>query len=356
MNFIDEVKIIVKAGDGGNGCISFRREKYVDMGGPDGGDGGKGGNIIIQADANLNTLINFRYKQHFKAQSGKNGSSANKTGKSGEDLILYVPLGTQIFTENNILLHDLLDENSNFIVAKGGIGGVGNTRFKSSKNQAPYRKTNGEEGEELSVYLKLKLLSDVGLVGLPNAGKSTFLSRATSARPKIADYPFTTLSPMLGVCYLNEKEFVIADIPGLIEGAHQGIGLGDKFLKHIERCNVLIHLIDITSNDIIKDYEIIKNELISYSSFMQSKEVIICLNKCDSIADEDIYSKIKKLQNYLHKKQKEIYPAALKKYDMILTEYNKFAHANRHIIAISTYTGFGMDYILKIALEKIDQK
>lgn len=292
MYFVDEVKIYLKAGDGGSGCASFRREKYVDMGGPDGGDGGDGGDIIFEADSHLNSLINFRYKQHFKSENGKNGRGANKTGKSGKSLILKVPVGTQIFTEDGLLLCDLASNEQHFEVLRGGIGGLGNVHFKSSITQAPQRKTIGEKGQESCVQLKLKILSDVGIVGMPNAGKSTFLSITTSAKPKIADYPFTTITPMLGVAYVDNEEFTLADIPGLIEGAHNGHGLGDKFLKHIERCSVLIHLIDITSEDLKTDYQNTRHELISYSNSIRQKDVIICLNKCDSLSDSEINNKI----------------------------------------------------------------
>lgn len=296
MHFIDEAKVMLKAGDGGNGCVSFHRAKYIDMGGPDGGDGGRGGSIILEGNEHLNTLINFRYKQHFKAECGENGKGAMQTGKSGEDLIIHVPLGTEVFSETGILLSDIKYHGQMYEIAKGGTPGIGNTHFKSSINQAPRRRTEGVKGEELIVYLKLKLLSDVGLVGLPNSGKSTFLSKTTSAKPKIADYPFTTLSPLLGVVYIDDKEFVIADIPGLIKDAHLGHGLGDKFLKHIERCGILIHMIDATSMDVVDDYAIIRNELISYSTKMENKAHIICLNKCDMLTQDAIVNKVSELK------------------------------------------------------------
>ncbi|WPY01118.1 GTPase Obg/CgtA [Candidatus Trichorickettsia mobilis] len=326
MHFIDEAKIYLKAGDGGNGCVSFRREKYVDMGGPDGGDGGNGGSIIFEADSHLNTLVNFRYKQHFKAEDGKNGKGANKTGKSGQPLILKVPIGTQIFTDDGLLLYDLVTTNQYFEILKGGIGGLGNSHFKSSINQAPRRRTEGEAGCELSVQLRLKILSDVGIVGLPNAGKSTFLSAVTAASPKIADYPFTTLMPMLGVVYLDDEEFILADIPGLIEGAHTGYGLGDKFLKHIERCSVLIHLIDAISEDIANDYQIIRHELASYSESIKNKDTIICLNKCDALLDDEIQQKIVLLQKITNQKD---------------------------IFAISAISKNGITPLLRLALTKI---
>lgn len=297
MNFIDEAKIYLKAGNGGDGAVSFRREKYIDNGGPDGGDGGSGGSIIFQSNSHLNTLVNFRYKQYFKAENGENGKGANRSGKSKAPIILSVPVGTQIFSENmDFLLYDFTQDQQSFAILKGGKGGLGNSHFKSSINQAPRRRTEGEIGEELWVNLQLKLLSDVGLIGLPNAGKSTFLAATTAAKPKIADYPFTTLTPNLGVVYLSEEEFVIADIPGLIEGAHSGYGLGDKFLKHIERCNVLIHLLDATSNNIKDNYLTIRNELKSYSDLLEQKIEIVCLNKADSLLEDEIQDRIKQLQ------------------------------------------------------------
>ena len=247
MKFLDQAKIHIKAGNGGSGSSSFRREKYIEYGGPDGGDGGNGGSIILESERNLNTLIDFRYKQHFKAENGKPGSKKNKTGASGKDLILKVPIGTQIYEEdNNTLIYDLEKNKEKFIVATGGKGGLGNVRFKSSTNRAPRKKTDGKDGEEFWIWLQLKVIADVGIIGMPNAGKSSFLSKCTRAKPKIANYPFTTINPNLGVLSLDDKEIILADIPGLIEGSHKGVGLGDKFLRHIERCNTLIHLIDLS--------------------------------------------------------------------------------------------------------------
>ena len=292
MQFIDEAKIYIKAGNGGNGCVSFRREKFIDRGGPDGGDGGRGGSIIFESSSHLNTLLEYRYKRHFKADNGEGGKGKNRNGKSALSLILKVPVGTQIFSEDGLLLiHDFVQDRERFEILSGGKGGLGNTHFKSSINQAPRRTTDGEIAGEMEICLKLKLLSDAGLIGLPNAGKSTFLSKVTAAKPKIADYPFTTLKPALGVVYAGEEEFVLADIPGLIEGAHLGSGLGDRFLKHIERCGVLIHLIDGTSDDIEKDYKIIRGELEAYSSLLKDKIEIVCLNKIDSLSAEDIKAK-----------------------------------------------------------------
>jgi GTP-binding protein len=282
MHFIDEVKIFLKAGDGGNGSASFRREKFIEYGGPDGGDGGKGGNILFIADENLNTLIDFRYKQHFKAERGGNGSGQNCTGHSGKDILLEVPVGTQVLgSDRKTVIADLDHNQQLFIAARGGDGGLGNTHFKTSTNRAPRKATKGFEGEEIEVWLNLKLLSDVGLVGLPNAGKSTFLSVTTSAKPKIADYPFTTLKPQLGVAYIDDSEIVIADIPGLIEGASQGHGLGDRFLRHIERCKVILHLIDMSQEDVIEAYKMVRNEMETYAGAIKDKYEIVVLNKCD---------------------------------------------------------------------------
>jgi len=262
MKFLDQAKIYVKAGSGGSGSSSFRREKFIEFGGPDGGDGGIGGSVILTAVENLNTLIDFRFKQHFEARRGQNGMGKKKTGKAGEDLVLKVPIGTQIFEEdNNTLIEDLNTIGQKIIIAKGGKKGLGNVRFKSSTNRAPRKKTDGSKGESFWIWLQLKVIADIGIIGLPNAGKSSLLSALTKAKPKIANYPFTTLNPNLGVATYSDKEITIADIPGLIEGAHEGVGLGDKFLRHIERCKSLIHLIDITNEDIIENYLKIRQEL-----------------------------------------------------------------------------------------------
>ena len=266
MKFLDEVKIYISSGNGGPGCISFRREANVPKGGPDGGNGGDGGNVIIKTVDNLNTLIDYRYKQHFKAKSGQHGMGKNRNGHNADDIILKVPFGTEILNEDkNVKLADLVNKDDNIILAKGGIGGKGNAFFKSSTNQSPRHAQPGEKGEEKTIWLRLKLIADVGLVGLPNAGKSTFLSKISSSRPKIADYPFTTLYPNLGVNRTDDKEFVVADIPGLIEDAHIGKGLGHKFLGHIERCKVLLHLIDITNENIMESFQVIENELKAYN-------------------------------------------------------------------------------------------
>ncbi len=302
MKFLDQAKIYIKAGDGGAGSASFRREKYIEFGGPDGGDGGNGGSVILESEGNLNTLIDFRYRQHFKAETGKSGSKKNKTGASGEDLILKVPVGTQIYEEdNNTLIYDLTKNKEKFVVATGGKGGLGNTRFKSSTNRTPRKKTNGKKGEEFWIWLQLKVIADVGIIGLPNAGKSSFLSKCTKAKPKIANYPFTTINPNLGVLNINHKEIVLADIPGLIEGSHKGIGLGDKFLRHIERCKTLIHLIDISEKDILGNYLKIKSELSKYDKKILKKTEIIIFNKLDLI---DMDSITEKLENFRKKIKK----------------------------------------------------
>ena len=291
MKFLDQVKIYIKAGNGGDGSPSFRREKFIEFGGPDGGDGGKGGSVILKAEQNLNTLIDFRYQQHHKAERGENGSGQNRTGKGGEDLILKVPLGTQVFEEDNkTLLYDFTKIGEEFIVASGGKGGLGNTRFKSSTNRAPRKYTKGMIGEEFTIWLQLKTIADIGIIGLPNAGKSSLLAAITNANPKIANYQFTTLNPNLGVASYDDKEVTLADIPGLIEGAHEGTGLGTKFLKHIERCKSLLHLIDITNDDLKKSYNQVKKELRNYSKDLIKKKELIVLNKID-LLDKDIVKK-----------------------------------------------------------------
>ncbi|MEK9716876.1 MAG: GTPase ObgE [Pelagibacteraceae bacterium] len=311
MKFLDQAKITIKAGDGGNGCCSFRREKFIEFGGPNGGDGGDGGSIIFNTVNGLNTLIDFRFTKHFKAERGQNGQSNNKTGASGKDLFLKVPVGTQIYAEDKkTLLFDLVKEGEKIKLATGGKGGLGNTRFKSSTNQAPRKTTKGKTGEEFEIWLELKIIADVGLVGFPNAGKSSFLSSVSRAKPKVADYPFTTLNPNLGVANIDEKEIVIADIPGLIEGAHKGTGLGDKFLKHIERCKSIIHLIDINEDNLFKRYQIIRNELKKYSSDLAKKKEFVVLNKIDLVDNE---LKIKKIDEFKKKFKQKFYEISVLK-------------------------------------------
>ncbi len=297
MKFLDQAKIYIKAGNGGSGSASFRREKFVEYGGPDGGDGGDGGSIIIQSDRNLNTLIDFRYAQHFKAQHGKPGSKRNKTGANGEDLILKVPLGTQVYEEdNNTLIYDFTKNREKYLVASGGKGGLGNLRFKSSTNRAPRKKTNGKLGEEFWIWLQLKVIADIGIIGKPNAGKSSLLAALTRAKPKIANYPFTTINPNLGVSYYGGKEITLADIPGLVEGAHKGVGLGDKFLRHIERCKILLHLIDLSEDDLLNSYNKIKSELSNYDKSLIRKKEIIFFNKSDLLNDGEINEKLKEFK------------------------------------------------------------
>ncbi len=300
MKFLDEVKIYISSGNGGPGCLSFRREANVPRGGPDGGDGGKGGDIIIKTIPGLNTLIDFRYRQHFKAKSGQHGMGRNRSGSNAEDIILHVPIGTEILdeTKSNVIV-DLNKIGAKFVVAKGGIGGKGNSFYKSSVNQSPRKIQTGQKGEEKVLWLRLKLIADVGLIGLPNAGKSTFLSRMTASKPKIADYPFTTLFPNLGVANIDDFEYVIADVPGLIKGAHQGSGLGHRFLGHVERCELLLHLIDISSTKIYDDYEVIINELNNYDCSMSKKKRILVFTKCDVFNE----LKIKKIRALLKKKK-----------------------------------------------------
>ena len=294
MKFLDQVKIYVKAGNGGDGSPSFRREKFIEYGGPDGGDGGNGGSVILKAERNLNTLIDYRYQQHHKAKRGDNGAGQNRTGKSGDNLVLKVPLGTQVFEEDNkTLIYDFLKIGEEFIAAAGGKGGLGNTRFKSSTNRAPKKFTKGKVGEEFTIWLQLKTIADIGIIGLPNAGKSSLLATITNANPKIANYQFTTLNPNLGIARYDDKEITIADIPGLVEGAHKGTGLGIQFLKHIERCETLLHMIDITNKDLKKSYNQVKNELKNYSSKLSKKKELIVLNKTDLI-DENKIKKIVK--------------------------------------------------------------
>ena len=303
MKFLDQAKIYIKAGDGGSGSASFRREKFIEYGGPDGGDGGDGGSIIIESDRNLNTLIDFRYAQHFKAHHGKAGSKRNKTGAGGQDLVLKVPVGTQIYEEdNNTLIYDFTKNKEKYLVASGGKGGLGNVRFKSSTNRAPKKKTSGKIGEEFWIWLQLKVIADIGIIGKPNAGKSSLLAALTRARPKIANYPFTTINPNLGVTYHNGKEVTLADIPGLVEGAHKGVGLGDKFLRHIERCKVLLHLIDVSEEDLFNAYKKIKLELSTYDKNLIKKKEIIFFNKSDLLDEKKITEKLKEFKRKVKSK------------------------------------------------------
>jgi GTP-binding protein len=303
MKFLDEAKIFLKSGNGGPGCVSFRREKNIARGGPDGGNGGKGGHVIFEVKEDLNTLIDFRYKQHFKAPSGDNGRGDNQTGVGGADEIIKVPAGTQILDEDKeTVLVDLTKPGDSMVFLKGGDGGFGNAHYKSSTNQAPRKTLPGWPGQEMSVWLRLKLIADVGLVGLPNAGKSTFLAATSNAKPKIADYPFTTLQPNLGVVKAGEYDFVIADIPGLIEGAHEGKGLGQRFLGHVERTAVLLHLVDVTEDNIVDNYKTIRGELEKYGWGLVDKDEIIAVNKCDTLGEELSADQAKELEEYTGQK------------------------------------------------------
>ena len=303
MTFLDQAKIYIKAGNGGSGSASFRREKFVEYGGPDGGDGGNGGSVIFEAETNLNTLIDFRYAQHFRAENGFIGTKRKRTGAGGKDLVIKVPVGTQLYEEdNNTLIYDFTKNKEKYLVATGGNHGLGNVRFKSSTNRAPTKKTNGKVGEEFWVWLQLKVIADVGIIGMPNAGKSSLLAAITRARPKIANYPFTTIDPNLGVAYYDNKEVTLADIPGLIEGAHEGTGLGDKFLRHIERCKILLHLIDLSDDKLAENYLKVRNELSKYDKILIQKKEIIVFNKSDLFEKKEIEKKLKLFKTKIKKK------------------------------------------------------
>jgi GTP-binding protein len=327
MKFLDEAKIFLKSGDGGAGCCAFRREKFIEFGGPDGGDGGRGGDVIFEAKANLNTLIDFRYRQHFKAEIGHHGMGQNRTGADGQDVVIAVPVGTQVLDEDKeTVLADLTKDGERLVLLQGGDGGFGNAHFKSATNRAPRRADKGWPGQEQWVWLRLKMIADAGLLGLPNAGKSTFLAAVTRARPKIAAYPFTTLHPNLGVATVGEREFVIADIPGLIEGAHEGAGLGDRFLGHVERCRVLLHLIDGTEDDVVGAWRTVRRELKAYGNGLERKPELVALNKCDALAPEDILAKQKAL-----------------------------ARASRKtVLTLSGVAGTGLPQALRLLLDRID--
>jgi GTP-binding protein len=308
MKFLDEAKVYIRSGDGGNGCVAFRREKFIEFGGPSGGNGGRGGDVVIEAVDGLNTLIDYRYQQHFKAQKGENGMGKDRHGAGGKPIVLKVPVGTQVFDEDKeTLIHDFTTLGEKFVLAHGGNGGFGNAHFKSPTNRAPRHANPGQPGEERWIWLRLKLIADAGLVGLPNAGKSTFLAAVSAARPKIADYPFTTLHPQLGVVSADGREFVLADIPGLIEGAHEGAGLGDRFLGHIERCRVLLHLVDATSEHAGRTYKTVRAELEAYGGNLADKIEIVALNKIDAVDADQL------------KKQKDRLRRAAKKTPLLLS-------------------------------------
>jgi GTP-binding protein len=297
MKFLDEAKVYIRSGDGGNGCVSFRREKFIEYGGPNGGDGGKGGDVVVEAVDGLNTLIDYRYQQHFKAKNGGGGMGKDRHGANGPDVVMKVPAGTQVYEEDGeTLIADLTDVGKRAVIARGGNGGFGNAYFKSSTNRAPRRANPGQPGEELTIRLRLKLIADAGIVGLPNAGKSTFLAVVSAAKPKIADYPFTTLHPQLGVVEIDGRGFVLADLPGLIEGAHEGIGLGDRFLGHVERCRVLLHLVDGTCEHAGEAYKTVRAELEAYGQGLSEKLEIVALNKADALTPEQLKQQTARLK------------------------------------------------------------
>lgn len=331
MKFLDRTKIYVQSGAGGAGCLSFRREKFIEFGGPNGGDGGDGGHVWAEAVENLNTLIDYRYQQHFKAKPGRPGEGSNRTGRNGEDITIKVPVGTQIFEQDEeTLIADLDEPGERVLLAKGGNGGFGNARFKSSTNQAPRKANPGHPGEQRTIWLRLKLIADIGLVGLPNAGKSTFLAAVSAAKPKIADYPFTTLHPNLGVVRVGEgSSFVLADIPGLIEGAHEGAGIGDRFLGHVERCAALLHLIDGTQDDVADAYRTVREELAAYGHELADKREILALNKIDALSPEEIEEKTAALKATAGKPVHSISGASGEGLPSLLGELLKLADATR---------------------------
>ncbi|HUA53177.1 MAG TPA: GTPase ObgE [Candidatus Sulfotelmatobacter sp.] len=329
MKFLDQAKVYLASGHGGAGCVGFRREKFIEFGGPDGGDGGRGGDVWIEAAANLNTLIDFRYQQHFTAKNGEPGMGKQRTGGTGASVTLKVPVGTEVLDEDGeTVLCDITEPGQRVRLLAGGDGGFGNLHYKSSTNRAPRQSTPGWPGEERTVWLRLKLIADAGLVGLPNAGKSTLLAASSRARPKIADYPFTTLAPQLGVVGVDDREFVLADIPGLIEGAHEGAGLGDRFLGHVERCRVLLHLVDATADDVAASYRTIRGELAAYGAGLADKPEIVALNKIDALTDDVIAER----------------RAALR----------KAVGRGRKILLISGVTGVGVPALMRAALKQID--
>src|SRR5437764_8188926 len=328
MKFLDEAKVYIRSGDGGNGCVAFRREKYIEFGGPSGGNGGRGGDVVIETVDGLNTLIDYRYQQHFKAQKGTNGMGKDRHGANGKPIVLKVPVGTQVFDEDReTLIHDFTKLGEKFVIAEGGNGGFGNAHFKSSTNRAPRNANPGQEGEARWIWLRLKLIADAGLVGLPNAGKSTFLAAVSAAKPKIADYPFTTLHPQLGVVDVDGREFVLADIPGLIEGAHEGAGLGDRFLGHVERCRVLLHLVDATCEHAGKGYKTVRGELEAYDGQLADKIEIVALNKIDAVTATDVARQVASLKS--------------------VTKTTPFV--------ISAVSGRGVDEVLRALLQFIDK-
>jgi GTP-binding protein len=320
MKFLDQAKVYVRSGDGGAGCVSFRREKFIEFGGPDGGDGGRGGDVTAICVDGLNTLIDYRYQQHFKAGTGVHGMGRNRAGGRGHDVVLKVPVGTQFFDEDNeTLLADMTEVGQSYVIARGGNGGFGNAHFATSTNRAPRRANPGQVGIERTIWLRLKLIADAGLVGLPNAGKSTFLATVSAAKPKIADYPFTTLHPGLGVVRIDEREFVLADIPGLIEGAHEGLGLGDRFLGHVERCRVLLHLIDAGCEHAGTSYRVIRQELAAYGNGLADKPEIIALSKTDTVDMETIARQLERLKRAMRSYGPDVAAGAKRPSPMLLS-------------------------------------
>jgi GTP-binding protein len=339
MKFLDEAKVYIRSGDGGNGCVSFRREKFIEFGGPNGGDGGKGGDVIAQAVDGLNTLIDYRYQQHFKARNGGGGMGKDRHGANGADVVLNVPAGTQIYDEDGeTLLADLTRVGQRAVLARGGNGGFGNAHFKTSTNRAPRHANPGQPGEEHTIRLRLKLIADAGIIGLPNAGKSTFLAAVSAAKPKIADYPFTTLHPQLGVVEIDGREFVLADIPGLIEGAHLGAGLGDRFLGHVERCRVLLHLIDGAAEDAGDAYHTVRAELKAYGHGLRDKPEVVALNKSDALTPEQL----------------ERQTARLRRTMALAARDRNHAQTGASIRVISAATGAGVPAVLRAILAEID--
>ncbi len=341
MKFLDQARVYVRSGNGGAGSVSFRREKFIEFGGPDGGDGGRGGDVVVECAAGLNTLIDFRYQQHFKAKTGVHGMGKNRAGGRGADAVLKAPVGTQVFDEESgAMLADLTREGERVVVAKGGNGGFGNAHFTTSTNRAPRRANPGQEGIERTLILRLKLIADAGLIGLPNAGKSTFLAAVSAAKPKIADYPFTTLHPGLGVVRIDGREFVLADIPGLIEGAHEGHGLGDRFLGHVERCGALVHLVDATGANAGADYRTVRRELAAYGEGLDGKAEIVAMSKVDAV-DEEMLNK-----------QTERLKRAMRSFGPPLGEGEKRAGP----LALSTATKRGVTEVLRATMGKIEAR
>lgn len=339
MKFLDQARIYIRSGDGGAGCVSFRREKFIEFGGPDGGDGGRGGDVVVECVEGLNTLIDYRFQQHFKAKTGMHGMGKNRAGGRGADAVLKVPAGTQIFEEDGeTLIADMTEIGQRVVIARGGNGGFGNAHFKSSTNRAPRRANPGEAGQEMEIWLRLKLIADAGLIGLPNAGKSTFLATVSAAKPKIADYPFTTLHPGLGVVGLDGREFVLADIPGLIEGAHEGLGLGDRFLGHVERCGALLHLIDASGEHAGKAYRIVRQELEAYGADLSVKPEIIALSKCDAVDEETLKQQIERLRRAVSSYGPDVAPG----------------EKRRAILKISAATGAGVKDALRALLSVVE--